>query len=78
MQREAESQSANPEQPPKLKPNEWPKMFEAIEDYLRQFNETIGVPLSYIVRKNLLPASNWVHLPIMPHSMERHLQGLQL
>ena len=35
MQREAESQSANPEQPPKLKPNEWPKMFEAIEDYLR-------------------------------------------
>ena len=57
-QREAETQSVSPEQPPKLNPKDWPKMFEAIEEYLRQFRGTTGVPLSYVVRKDLVPAVN--------------------
>ena len=33
-------------------------MFEAIEEYLRQFRGTTGVPLSYVVRKDLVPTVN--------------------
>jgi hypothetical protein len=55
-QRDTENNHADPDTPPKIDRRDWPKTIEAIEEYLRQFRGTNGIPLSYVVRKNIKPA----------------------
>lgn len=54
-QRDTEKDHTDPDTQPKIDGKDWPKTIEAIEEYLRQFRGTNGVPLSYVVRKDIKP-----------------------
>ena len=42
-------QHDDPDAVPKIDAKNWLKTLEAIEEYLRQFKSTHGVPLSYVI-----------------------------
>ena len=41
----------------KVNTNNWPKTLEGVEEYLRTFRGVNGAPLSYVVRKQLVPTA---------------------
>lgn len=55
-QRETENSHTDPDTPA-IDSKDWPKTIEAVEEYLRQFRGINGVPLSYVVRKDLIPTT---------------------
>ena len=54
-QQETEKNHTDPDSPPTIDADDWPKTMEAVEEYLRQFRGVDGTPLSYVVRQNLRP-----------------------
>ena len=54
-QRDTEEGHTDPDIPPKISIKDWPATMEAVEEYLRQFRGQNGVPLNYVVRKDLKP-----------------------
>ena len=52
-----EENHKNPTIPPKIDANDWPRTMEAIEEYLRGYLGTTGIPLAYVVRPDVeIPA----------------------
>ena len=43
-------------EPPTVNAKDWPRTMESIEEYLQQFRGTTGVPLSYVIRREIKPA----------------------
>jgi len=55
-QREVESKTKDTgADAPKLNSKDWPKTIEGLEEYLATFRGVTGAPLSYVVRKQLIP-----------------------
>ena len=42
---------------PRVHTNDWPKTLEGVEEYLRTFCGANGAPMSYMVRKQLVPTA---------------------
>jgi len=55
-QRDLERQKVtDAREPPTVNTKDWPRTMEAIEEYLQQFRGTTGVPLSYVIRREVKP-----------------------
>ena len=48
--------STSVREPPTVNVKDWPRTMEGIEEYLQQFRGTTGVPLSYVIRREIKPA----------------------
>ena len=46
----AEDNHENPTKLPKIDPNDWPHTIDGIQDYLRQYLGSSGIPLAYVTR----------------------------
>ena len=57
--REAEEKHKNPTVLPKIDPKDWPKTIDGIQDYLRRYLGSTGIPLGYVTRQQeaVLPAA---------------------
>ena len=55
-QQETESNHTDPDLPITIDTNYWPKIMEAVEEYICQFCGLDGIPLSYVARQKLRPA----------------------
>ena len=56
--RDAEAKHQNPTVVPKIDPKDWPKTIEGIQDYLRHYLGSTGIPLGYVTQaqEHVLPA----------------------
>ena len=51
--REAEEKHKNPTVLPKIDPKDWPKTIDGIQDYLRRYLGSTGIPLGYVTRQHI-------------------------
>ena len=49
-----EESHKDPEVVPTVNTRDWPKNLETVEEYIRQFHEVYGKPLSYGLRDDLI------------------------
>lgn len=50
----SEEKYKDPKDKPKISNKDWPKTMEAIEEYLRAYHGETGIPLAYVIRREVL------------------------